>query len=177
MGHEWERDEIERWFCFASEASACCVEEGPRAELGHGGFGLASEASLCCIGQLTRTAPETHGQLRRTVPEWGPKSYAPVKPDNVQIQFNSQIFFFWPKEGRKKRENNSIVNTKKNVSPGGVGFFSSGQFWLFLFKKIAFFFNLQPTPRRARANRGWKWEKIDFFWELEKLVTGTPVAF
>ena len=48
-------------FVLASEASLCCIEEGPRAELGHDGFGLASEASLCCIGQLTRTAPETHG--------------------------------------------------------------------------------------------------------------------
>ena len=57
-------------FVLASEATLCCIEAGARAfVLGHGGFGLASEASLCCIGQLTRTAPETHGQLRRTVPE------------------------------------------------------------------------------------------------------------
>ena len=138
-------------------------------------FFLASEASLCCIGQLTRTAPETHGQLRRTVPEWGPKSYAPVKPDNVQMQIRFW-FFFWPKEGRKKRENNSIVNTKKNVSPGGVGFFWSGQFWLFLLKKRVFF-NLLPTARaRARIEVGNE-KKTDFFWELKKLFTGTPVAF
>ena len=88
------------------------------------------------------------------------------------------LFFFWPKEGRKKRENNSIVNTKKNVSPGGVGFFWSGQFWSFLSKKRGFFFNLLPTPRaRARASRCWKWKKTDFFWELKKIFTGSTVAF
>ena len=71
MGHGWERDEIERLFCFASEASACCVEEGPRAQLGRGvffwrakrasvalkkgrGLGWASEASLCCFEEGLR---------------------------------------------------------------------------------------------------------------------------
>ena len=165
MWHGWERDEIERLFCFASEASACCVEEGPRAQLGRGvffwrakrasvalkkgrglgwaseaslcwieeglrvnlehvGFGMASEASLCCFGQLARTGSSdarSRSEVQNLMLRWSRTTY---KSDFV--------FFFWPKEGRKKRENNSIVNTKKNVSPGGVGFFWSGQFWSFL---------------------------------------------
>ena len=193
MEHGWERDEIERLFCFASEASACCVEEGPRAQLRRGdffwrakrasvalkkgrGLGWASEASLCCFGQLARTGSSdarSRSEVQNLMLRWSRTTY--------KSDFG---FFFWPKEGRKKRENNSIVNTKKNVSQGGVGFFWSGHFWLFLFKKRGFFFNLLPTPRaararacaRARAEVG-NGKKTDFFWELKKIFTGSTVAF
>ena len=135
MGHEWERDEMERWFCFASEASACCVEEGLRVNLGRGDFfwrakrasvalkkGCGPSSGTAVFAWRAKRASVALGSSharprRRTVPEWGPKSYAPVKPDNVQIRF---WFFFLTKRRQKKtREQFNSEYEKKRLPRRG----------------------------------------------------------
>ena len=123
MGHGWERDEIERWFCFASEASACCVEEGPRAELGRGDFFWRAKRASVALkkgrGLSSGTAVLAWRAKRASVALGSSDARSRSEVQNLMLRWSRTTyksdfgFFFWPKEGRKKREMNSIVDTKK----------------------------------------------------------------
>ena len=138
------RDEIERWFCFASEASACCVEEGLRVNLGRGDiFWRAKRASVALSSsharQNSKSGPRTEVQnlmLRRS-----------------RTTYKSDFVFFLTKRRQKKtREHFNSEYEKKRLPRRGWVLLKWPILVIFVKKKRVFFqFATYAARARARA--------------------------
>ena len=173
----------------ASEASLCCAEEGLRVNLGHGERVLASEASLCCIEEGARAFARARrfwlGERSEPLLHWAAHTHGPGDARAAQTHgpgvrskilcsgeagqrtniFNQILVFFLTKRSQKKTREQFNREYEKKRLPRRRWVLLKWPILVIFVKKKRVFFQFATYAARAcaRASRGWKWKKTDFF--------------
>ena len=175
----------------ASEASLCCAEDGPRAQLGRGDLVLASEASLCCFEEGARAlararrfwlgersepllhwAGHTHGRGdARAAQTHGPGVRSKILCSGEAGQRTNQIlvFFLTKRRQKKTREQFNSEYEKKRL-PRRRWVLLKWPILVIFVKKKRVFFQFATYGARARARIEVGNEKKRIFLRIEKII-------